>query len=272
MKVGTGLQGVFWEHGLAKDCPIYDMHGHMGPHNGIYFPYADPGLMVRRMERAGVKLLAFSHHTALSSPAAGNSLSLEAARKYPGRLKAYCVINPNYPDLAERELEGYERCSDAYIGFKLHPDLHKTRLSGDGYGAALTYADEKSLPVLTHTWAGSPHCGEKEARKTAETYPDVKLILGHSLHGAWERAAALAAEFPNVYLDLCAVIDQRAGILERFVSVAGSEKILFGTDFPWFSHHYYIGGVLAADIEDEDRRNIFYRNARKLIYNPGGKQ
>jgi predicted TIM-barrel fold metal-dependent hydrolase len=44
-----------------------------------------------------------------------------------------------------------------------------------------------------------------------------------------------------------------------------SEKIIYGTDFPWFSQPYCIGTVLGADITDEDRRNILYRNAMRIL-------
>ncbi len=265
MKHLSTLCRTFWERGRADDCPIYDMHGHMGPHTGIYMPYSTASRMVDRMERANVKLLAFSHHTALYNPEIGNAQSIEAARAYPEALKAYCVINPNYPELAEKELAAYEDCNDAYIGLKFHPSGHSAPLSGPGYAEALRFADRNGLPVLSHTWGGDSHCGEEEVRKIAGKYPGAKLIMGHSLHGAWEAAASIAREFPNAYLELCAVTDERAGILEQFVSEAGSEKILYGTDFPWFNHHYYIGAVLAADITDDDRRNIFYRNAKRLM-------
>ena len=45
----------------------------------------------------------------------------------------------------------------------------------------------------------------------------------------------------------------------------GSERILFGSDLPWFDTHHGIGTVLATDMRDEDRRNIFYRNGEKLM-------
>ena len=46
---------------------------------------------------------------------------------------------------------------------------------------------------------------------------------------------------------------------------AGSEKIIFGTDTPWFNHHNYIGALLGAEMSDDDRRNILYRNAQRLL-------
>lgn len=45
----------------------------------------------------------------------------------------------------------------------------------------------------------------------------------------------------------------------------GSTRMVFGTDAPWFNYPYYIGSLLGADITDEDRRNICYRNAERLL-------
>lgn len=49
------------------------------------------------------------------------------------------------------------------------------------------------------------------------------------------------------------------------VREAGSEKIVFGTDLPWFDPHYGIGCVVFSRITDEDRHNILHRNAEQLL-------
>jgi hypothetical protein len=74
----------------------------------------------------------------------------------------------------------------------------------------------------------------------------------------------LAQDFPNIYLELTAVFDD-IGVIEKFVNEAGSERMLFGTDLPWFDPHHAVGVLFSAQISDEDRRNIFYRNAEKLL-------
>ncbi len=265
MKNSTSLYGRFLEKGKLPDCPVYDMHAHMGEFKGIYFPVFGPEEMIAAMKVSGVKMAVFSHHLSLSSPDAGNDSCVDAARKYPDCFKAYCVVNPHYPELAERTLEHYSAFGDVYVGLKLHPDAHKVALTDSRYARALEFADSMGLLVLSHTWGGSAYCGAGHAKEIAKRYGGLKLILGHSIHGEWEEAGAVAAEYGNVYLDLCAVLDERAGILEKLVSAAGSGKILFGTDFPWFNYHYYIAGVAAAEISDEDCRNIFYRNAGKLL-------
>jgi predicted TIM-barrel fold metal-dependent hydrolase len=117
--------------------------------------------------------------------------------------------------------------------------------------------------VLAHTWGGSRYDGVEEARKIAEKYPDLVLICGHSFHGDWDNGLSLS-EFPNVYYELTAVFDDR-GVIERIASKAGSGRMLFGTDLPWFSTHHGVGALLSADITDEDRHNIMHRNGERLL-------
>lgn len=258
----------FWEEGKALDCTIYDMHGHMGPWYGIYFPYSEPEDMIKRMTRAGVKMLVFCHHSALFSPDISNKINIETARKFPDRFRVYCGINPNYPEIIEKDIATFEQYRDVYVGFKFLPDYHSVAVTDSRYRPVLEFADEKELLVLIHTWSGSSFNGPEHIRKIAEKYHRLKIIMGHSCHDKWDEAGILAKDFKNVYLDLCAVLDERAGILEKFVCGVGSEKILFGTDFPWHGYHYYIGAVISSEITDEDMRNIFYRNAEKLLHYP----
>ncbi|MCM8820415.1 MAG: amidohydrolase family protein, partial [Candidatus Omnitrophica bacterium] len=118
--------------------------------------------------------------------------------------------------------------------------------------------------VLTHTWGGSVYDGATEIEKILKKYRKIKLLSGHSIHGDWEKAIEFVKRYENLYLELCAVLDER-GILERFVEEAGAERILFGTDFPWFNHHYYIGALLGSSISEDDCRNILYKNSEKLL-------
>lgn len=265
MKNPSPLKEAFWKHGKSGDCPIIDMHGHMGNWKGIYFPRGEAEQMIRSMDRAGIRTVVFSHHSSWSSPEIMNRDSIAAVRKYPGRFRAYCSINPHYPGITARELERYDELRDVFAGFKLHGDVHGVPYLEDGYRPVFEFAHERGLPVLVHSWAGSPNCGVPVIKGLMTLYPDLVLILGHSMHDDWTAAVEIAGENPSVYLDLCAVLDERSGVLEKFVNQVGSERILFGTDIPWFDFFYYIGAVFAADISEEDIRNILYRNGRKLL-------
>ena len=258
------LRREFFGKGKVANCPIYDMHAHMGNWYDITFPSVETAEMIRRMGLSNVKLTVFCHHATLNAPDIGNSVNIEAVRKYPGSLRAYCGINPHYPEKALRDIEKMEENRDVFVGFKLLADYHRVPISEGVYNDAWKYAQEKELLVLLHTWGASMYDGPAVIEKVAERYPGVRILMGHSCHSNWQGAIDLVKKFPNVYMELCAVLDDR-GVLDRFVGETGSERIVFGTDMPWFSYHYYIGSVLGAAISDQDRRNIFYRNAEKLL-------
>ena len=89
--------------------------------------------------------------------------------------------------------------------------------------------------------------------------------MGHSGYGEWETSVAIARDLPNVYLDLTSVVQALDfsqmpggslmprvpvfsphvnGLIEYMVATAGSQKIVFGSDLPWYSQHYHAGAVL----------------------------
>jgi predicted TIM-barrel fold metal-dependent hydrolase len=260
----SALAKEFWQNGKSSTCPIIDMHGHMGSWYAIYFPRGEQEQMLNTMDECGVKYLVFSHHHALLSPEIGNQASIAAVRRYPHRFRAYCVINPNFPEKIDEDLENFEQHRDVYVGFKFLSDYHHVPITNARYRPALEYANQHQLLVLMHTWGGSPYDGAELVAPLAERYPEATFLLGHSCHGDWDAAVVLANHFPNVFLELTAIFDDR-GILEKFAAEAGSERMLFGTDLPWFDPHQAVGALFSAHLSDEDIHNICHRNAEKLI-------
>ena len=266
----SALAESFFRHGRSDACPIIDMHGHMGRWKGIYFPRASAEAMIHTMDQCGVRMLVFCHHAALFCPDVGNAASARAVRKFPDRLRAYLGVNPHYGAALAADLAGFDDNRDVFVGLKLLASYHQVPWDAPAYEPAWRFADQRGLPVLGHTWGGSSLDGPEQVRRAAEKYPNVRLLLGHSLHGDWGEAAAIARDFPNVYLELTAVLDDR-GAVEKFVAAGLSGKLLFGTDLPWFDPHHGIGAILSAEITDEDRHNILHRNAERLLADIGAK-
>ena len=264
MIADTPLAKEFYQKGRVESCPVIDIHGHMGPFYGIWMPNPSADEMVRDMDRAGVRLLCFAHHDALLCPDVGNAATVDAVRRHPDRLRGYVLINPNYPDEIASDLNAYDAHADVFVGLKLLASYHQKAWDHPAYVPAWEFADARGLMVLSHTWGGDRYCGEQMVEKIAGQYPNLKLLLAHCLHGRWDAAVQMARTFPNVYLDLCAVLDDR-GVVETFVDAGLVDRILFGTDLPWFAPHQGIGALLSADITDEDRHKILHRNAEKLL-------
>jgi len=264
MREGKDLRALFFRYGRLDDCPIHDLHGHMGALQGARLPRCTPEAMVNSMDRAGVVLTVFCHHDALFVPQVGNAANIEAVRRYPNRFRAYCGINPNHPAMIMEDLSMFDAHRDVFVGFKFLADYHAVPLTDPRSAPAWEKADADGLLVLLHTWGGSRFDGPEQIRACATRYPGARILMGHSCHGDWQTAADLARTFPNVYLELTAVLDDR-GAVETFVRTAGSGKIIFGTDTPWFNHHYYVGALLGANMTDDHRRDILCRNAQKLL-------
>jgi uncharacterized protein len=248
-------------------CPVIDMHGHLGPFFGIFMPEAPLDAMIAGMDRKNVESIVLSPHNALSGDTReGNREMLDAVTRYPGRVFGYTTLNPNFPDDIDLEMNTYLD-KPGVVGMKIHPSMHAYPAHGDRYRPVWERANQDRLLVLSHTWGLDGGCGANDMRRVAERYPDVRLILGHSCYGAWEQAVGLAAEFPNVYLELTAAYHVY-GLIEWMCREAGSEKVLFGTDYPWFDPMVAIGCVTFAHIRDDEMRNILYDNARRLLHPP----
>jgi len=263
----SALAAAFWEKGrLDDDCPIYDFHGHMGLEYNIYFPHASPDAMVESMKRAGTKKLAFCHHRALRYPEAEQE-NLNAAMKFPDYFLLYHGVIPHKTSPKEA-LERVERYKEHYIGFKLHCDYHTTAITDPVYTPFLEYMNEHKLCALMHTWGFSEYDGVEVVAKVAEKYPNIHFFCAHCFHGDWLNGAKLCAQYPNLNPDLTAVMDD-CGAIELFCEHVGSDRVFFGTDLPWFDPQHAVGAILSADITDDDRRNIFYRNGIRLLNQKG---
>jgi uncharacterized protein len=257
------LAAAFWKDGRVEDCPILDFHGHMGEWRSCFMPRNTPEGMLRTMDQCNVRMILFCGHEALHGICTRHALDIAAVRKYPGRFRAYFAINGNNPDQTGA-MKRLQENRDVFVGLKTLGGYFNHRITSDVYTPFYEYAREERLLFLSHTWGDNPNDGWHEAERFLNKYPTIPFLAGHSFHGSWGDAARLCNDHPNLYLELTAVLDDR-GPLELFLEKCGSQKLLFGTDLPWFDTHHGIGTVLSTDMSDEDRRNIFYRNGEKLL-------
>ncbi len=263
--IGSGpLAEAFWRDGRVDACPVYDMHGHMGVWHSIYFPRPDAADMVRTMDEAGVRMLLFAHHAPLFSPDVDHAAAIDAVHQFPDRLRAYLCVNGVYPERIGQDLALLDEHPDVFVGVKFLCDYHQVPMTDERYRLAWELADERRLLVLAHTWSDSQYDGSRVIRDVLSRYPNLSLLMGHSCHGDWDAAVRITNDFPNAYLELTAVLDNR-GIIEKFVAEAGADRMLFGTDLPWFDPHHGIGALLSAHITDDDRHHILHLNAERLL-------
>mgnify|MGYP002578127574 CR=1 FL=1 len=253
---------TLWETGKVP-CPILDFHGHMHSYVSAAFPAAEPHQMMETMNRCGTRWLFFCSHLAMYDPVHGEAIQREAVQTYPDRMKAYHSVITTHadPDGFVRDMETYP---EAYVGCKFLADYYRTPMDDDRNRPYLEYLDEHGLLALIHTWGGSLYSGPERIAKLAERYTNVTFICGHSFSGDFDHAYDLLKDLPNVYFEFTAVPRER-GFIELICEKAGSQRLLFGTDLPWFGTLHGVGSLATADITDLDRENILYRNGDRLL-------
>jgi predicted TIM-barrel fold metal-dependent hydrolase len=243
---------------------VIDAHAHAGPYSLFYIPDADPAAMVRVMDRCGVALAVLSSHVGLQQDAAaGNRATARAVAEFPGRLLGYLTINPWHDP--EAELAAWE--SDArFAGIKLHPDLHGYPLTGSRYAPVWAHAARAGVPVLCHTWFGSPYDDPAHIAEVAGRHPDVVLLAGHAggPEPGIDLSIELAARCPNVLLETCGSFVTGAHI-ERMVGELGPDRVVFGSDFPFIDLRVSLGRTVFARLGEAERAAVLGGTAAALF-------
>ena len=157
-------------------------------------------------------------------------------------------------------------------GIKIHPSFHLVSADNELYDNIWRYADEHGVILLSHTWDISltnpvqKYSYPTRFEKFVKRYPGVRFILAHSggrYNGILE-AARIAKENRNVFLDIAGDIYANE-FLEYITGEVGSQRILFGTDYPMMDQHTMLGVVLGAGISLKDKENILFNNAYDLF-------
>ena len=72
-------------------------------------------------------------------------------------------------------------------------------------------------------------------------------------------------KFPNLNLDISGTGLFRYGLLAALAQTVGSDRVLFGTDYPICNPGMYVQAVLGEHIPDEDKEKILFGNARRIL-------
>ena len=211
----------------------------------------------------------------LDSAKESNDYIIEACEKFKGRLIGLGSINPILGEDAIKELN---RCLDnGLIGMgELHPDLQQFEL--DDFSIMdefMTQLNRKNGLLVTHSsepvghlYAGKGYTTPDKIWNFLNMFPDSNVILAH-----WGGGLPFYALMPevgeaisNFYFDTAAspyLYDK--SIFDFVCGLIGSNRILFGSDYPVISQHRIINQIKDSNISLENQQKIFSDNAIELL-------
>jgi len=236
---------------------ICDAHVHLGD-SGPWQPYMNPTIHVEAL----IKL--FDKHdveraVVFPNPNIGdkypqmNDYIAESVKKYSKRLVGMGRIDPRRDD-AITELIRIKKDLEL-TGLKLHPMVECFRPDHPSFSEFFKKADELNLPILFHTGDGFSSPGL--VAKIAKKFSKLPVILGHLKEGC----VSVLKECENVYVETSGTLPD---IIELCVDV-DENRILFGSDVPYYKYPTQISIVEAAEVEQRIKRKIFYQNFQELF-------
>jgi predicted TIM-barrel fold metal-dependent hydrolase len=256
--------------GKPLGVDVVDAHGHLGPSGGYVLesqaegPQLEAGL--RAMDAIGIQTILVSGLQALmGGPVEGNALMEAILRPHNGRVSGYLAFNPFY---AAELIPGFDACfaGPVYKGFKTLCDYWKVPITDKRFQPMWVYANRHCLPVLSHTWGGSPYDTPAMFKDLVKRYPRVQFLLGHSGGGDSGRheAEALAQKHANVYLEWCGSFCSTV-LWEDTLRRVNARQVVFGSDAMAHGFSWELGRLLSVNVPDKVLIPILGGNMRRIL-------
>lgn len=212
--------------------------------------------------------------TNIKQPEKINRLSVELNEKMDEtKVFNFGSIHPdceNYKELIDDIVAMELKC------IKLHPDYQKTFFDDEKNMRVIDYAANKGLGIIVHAGedVGLPdivHCTPDMVLNLLKHIQPQKLILAHLGGWAmWDEVEEKLAGLP-LYMDIAVVLNRKFPIKVsneqfcRIVEKHGAERILFGTDSPWYDQAQALKDFDETDLSEKDKNIILGENANRLF-------
>ncbi len=206
-----------------------------------------------------------------------NAWTCQVAREQPS-LVPFISLDPSMgADDAAAEVR--RRAEEGARGIKLHPSAQRFSPTDPNLWPAYAEAEALGLTVVSHGGLFSPdpespqHYSRPRAfTRILEAFPRLTLVIAHLGEGYREESLAMAAEHPNLFFDCAFTVngtvqppsltdDEAADLIRRL----GVERVLFGSDWPWFHPLRDRERIEALPMSDDEKRLILGENARRVM-------
>lgn len=208
--------------------------------------------------------------------------------KAPDRLLFFASIDPGRPDFMDELHKCHQQLGA--VGVKLAPLYQNVHPKDTRYYEIYRYCVKHGLPILFHAGtsfvSGTPLDYSRPVHfdEVASDFPDLRMVLAHLGH-PWEgETIAVIRRHANVYADLSALYYrpwQFYNSMRLLVEYRASEKVLFGSDFPFTTTADSLKGVRALNdivgnsglppVPADVIEGIIHRNSLELLGLPNPK-
>lgn len=179
------------------------------------------------------------------------------------------------------DCENYKEIIDDIVAMnlkaiKLHPDYQQTYFDDEKYIRLMDYAADKGLGIIVHAGedVGLPdkvHCTPDMVLNVWHHIQPEKLILAHM--GGWRMWDEVEEKLIGLpfFMDTAVALNKKFPVKlsnEQFLRMVrnhGSDRIIFGTDTPWYDQKQALMDLDEIGLTDLEKSQILGENANNLF-------
>jgi uncharacterized protein len=264
-----------------RDAPIapIDAHAHIGRFRG--YDLSLPTLL-DYLDRAHVEAALISNIDGAALPGTTADLDERTINEETARIAAanprlwpLAWARPGAPGASASAIEPFLR-DRHFRGIKFHPEFNAFSPSDPAVVPYLRLCEKYHVPALFHSGAG-PRSGPAALHALARRFPTVPFVLYHMGFGTTHDEAIAAAKSARrtgdalLYLETAQVDPEDA---LRAVREVGADRVLFGTDAPYFGRDHTAQTAPLLDalrrLPAAQSRPVLRDNALHLFRRPAG--
>ena len=203
-----------------------------------------------------------------------NDYILESVARYPERLIGFCSVQPNSYEAAVAEIERCAKGGMRGVG-EIRPDMQLFDLRDELMIPIIEVLRKHKLILLTHASEPVGHSYPGKGIITPAmlypfiaSFPDLTVVCAH-----WGGGLPFYALMPEVKQAMRNVFFDTAAspylyspqVYNQVISLVGSDKILFGSDYPVMTPGRLLKELNSLDLPEETKSLILSGNARRLL-------
>jgi predicted TIM-barrel fold metal-dependent hydrolase len=210
-----------------------------------------------------------------------NDQVISLCRRSGGMLAPVITVEPNAKQV-KAAVKLAEENRKEVKAFKVRLGYVKASAESPVFHKLYDYAESERLPVLFHTGDTAFSTGDLSRSHPltldglANKREEMTIILCHFGNPWFEDVAELIYKHPNVYADISGLITGGAyaekyaewlakKISEAIYFAAGTDKVIFGTDYPVTKHSETLALVRRLEVDEGDKGKILWRNAKRVF-------
>jgi predicted TIM-barrel fold metal-dependent hydrolase len=239
----------------------------------------DPDVQIDYADRLGIDKLIISNP--LTSGKATperfrekNDLILKAVKRYPDRFIGQMTLVPTY---GKEALEEIDRCVDnGMVGLKVYKQV---KINDPLFFPIIEKFIDLNMVILMHSGPGETRIGPKydtlnpptlsvpeDFVDVAKRYPEAMFQFAHLGGGLdWEYACKALKDSPNVYVDTSGSNNDE-NMINFALKYIGEDRLVFGCDR---SYYQSVGNMMASNLNERQRKKIFFENYNNILKRSG---